>query len=155
MKFLATKRGKIITGIIFITVTLYLGLGFYISFNPVNWLSPKKVWAKQAAQNLYNSVEKLTKEENKGNVNSKLASIKTNLEAVNKHVIEYYKESTSNEYEVVKDLYEKIVKTKDDAYDYLKKNDNKADDTIFSNIKKLFKNDNAKNLQEKVNNLTN
>ncbi|ABC65262.1 immunodominant membrane protein [Candidatus Phytoplasma asteris] len=153
MKFLENKRGKIITGAIFITVTLYVGLGFYISFNPVNWLSPKKVWAKQAAHNLYNSVEKLKKEENKGNVNSKLASIKTNLEAVNKHIIEYYKESTSDEYPAVKDLYDKIVQAKDNAYKKIEPDDKATDDT-FKEIKKLFQNDNTKNLQEKVNNLT-
>jgi uncharacterized protein YfkK (UPF0435 family) len=153
MEFLATKRRKIITSVIFIIFTLYVGLGFDFSFNPINWLSPNKVLAKRAAQNLYDSVEKLKTEENKGNVNSKLARIKTNLEAVHKHIIEYYKQSTSNEYQEIKELYEKIFKSQNDAYKELK-SDTETADEAFTKIKNLFQNDDTKYFKEKVNNFT-
>ncbi|WP_349402186.1 immunodominant membrane protein Imp [Candidatus Phytoplasma solani] len=110
MKFIATKRNKIIVGVICIITSLYLGLGFWISFNPIKWFSPYETWAKNSGNKLVVLAEELKKEKDKNKIKQKIKEIKNQLSKINTFVVERYKniEKIKQKYSEFKFKYDEL-----------------------------------------------
>ncbi|CCP87995.1 hypothetical protein [Candidatus Phytoplasma solani] len=138
MKFIATKKTKIIVGAAFIITTLYLGLGFWISFNPINWLSPQQTWAKESGESLLILVKEFDEEKDQNKKKHKKKEIKNQLNKIKILVIQRYQNESR---------YKKNFNSVNDAYKTSFLNNNSKTDNIT--VK------NAQELKEAIDNLFN
>ncbi|CAM11963.1 Conserved hypothetical protein [Candidatus Phytoplasma australiense] len=131
MKFVITKRNKIIIGVIFIITSLYLGLGFWISFKPIDWLSPYKTWARSSGKKLVTLVKDLEKNQSSTSkkTKNKIKSIENQLETIKHLVIERYKNQKPEEIKEIKELHTKLKTIIDEI--------NKKDEINETNYKKI------------------